>query len=59
MCGINDTCVQKRLLAEGDKLTLAKALTIAQSMEIAVLDSKDLSVSINSSEIVAPDHRVP
>ena len=28
MCGVNDDTIQKRLLAEGDKLTLSKALTL-------------------------------
>ena len=31
VCGVNDDAIQKRLLAEGDKLTLTKALTLAQS----------------------------
>ena len=57
MCGINVASVQKRLLAEGDKLTLANALTIAQSMEIAVQDSKELSLSTPLE--LAPVHQLP
>ena len=33
VCGVNDDTIQKRLLAEGDKLTLTKALTLAQSCQ--------------------------
>ena len=31
VCGINEDCIQKRLLTEGDKLTLTKAISLAQS----------------------------
>ena len=48
---------RQRLLAEGDKLTLANALTIAQSMEIAVQDSKELSLSTPLE--LAPVHQLP
>ena len=30
ICGINEDSIQKRLLTEGDKLTLDKAIRIAQ-----------------------------
>ena len=43
VCGINDDAIQKRLLAEGDKLTLAKVLSLAQSYETAVKDAATLS----------------
>ena len=42
MCGINDDAMQKRLSAEGDKLTLAKALSLAQAYETAVKDATTL-----------------
>ena len=42
VCGINDDAIQKRLLAEGEKLTLAKALSLAQSYEAAVKDAATL-----------------
>ena len=41
VCGITDTSVQKRLLAEKD-LTLDKAVSLAQSVEIAEKGAKDL-----------------
>lgn len=37
-----DSVIQKRLLAEGDDLTLDKALTLAQALESAVQDAQDL-----------------
>ena len=47
-------CVQRRLLAEKE-LTFARALTMAQAMEKAVSDTKDLqqaqSMNIPSSEV--------
>ena len=53
VCGINMECVQRRLLAEKE-LTFARALTMAQAMEKAVSDTKDLqqaqSTNIPSSE---------
>ena len=41
VCGITDTSVQTRLLAEKD-LTLDKAVSLAQSVEIAEKGAKDL-----------------
>ena len=35
VCGVNDDSIQKRLLTEGDKLSLTKAISIAQSHETA------------------------
>ena len=40
VCGINDDQIQKRLLSEGDQLTLTKAVTLAQAMETATKDSQ-------------------
>ena len=40
VCGITDTTVQKRLLAERE-LTLDKAISLAQSVEIAEKGAKD------------------
>ena len=41
VCGILDKTVQKRLLAERD-LTLAKAISLAQSVEIAEKGANEL-----------------
>ena len=42
VCGINEDSIQKRLLMEGDKLTLAKTMSIAQSYETAEKDATEL-----------------
>ena len=55
VCGINDDTIQKRLLAEGDTLTLAKALTLAQAHETAVKDATTLLPNDASSQQI---HRV-
>ena len=47
-CGITDTTVQKRLLAEKD-LTLDKAVSLAQSVEIAEKGAKDLQTSTGTT----------
>ncbi len=44
VCGINDDRIQRRLLAETD-LTFEKALKIAQAMETANKDVRDLQAS--------------
>ena len=44
VCGITDTTVQKRLLAEKD-LTLDKAIALVQAVEIAEKGAKDLHTS--------------
>ena len=41
MCGLIDKAIQRRLLAEAD-LTLTKALTLAQAMETAKKDLKEI-----------------
>jgi len=51
VCGINDDSIQKRLLAEGDKLTLTKAVTLAQSYESAVRDATVLLPSGESQQV--------
>ena len=48
VCGITDTSVQKRLLAEKD-LTLDKAFSLAQSVEIAEKGAKDLHLPTEDS----------
>ena len=48
VCGITDTSVQKRLLAEKD-LTLDKAVSLAQSVEIAEKGTKDLHLPTEDS----------
>ena len=35
VCGVNDNSIQKRLLTEGDKLSLTKAISITQSYKTA------------------------
>ncbi|XP_019858509.1 PREDICTED: uncharacterized protein LOC109586746 [Amphimedon queenslandica] len=42
ICGINDAAIQKRLLSEGDDLTLKDALQHAMSLELAMKDLKEL-----------------
>ena len=41
--GLNDSRIQKNLLAQGDKLDLKKALEVANSMEYAESQSRNLS----------------
>ena len=48
VCRINDSRIQHRLLAES-KLTFKKALEIAQAMELADRDAKDLQASSSAS----------
>ena len=48
VCGITDTSVQKRLLTEKD-LTLDKAVSLAQSVEIAEKGAKDLHLPTEDS----------
>lgn len=50
VCGVNDERIQRRLLAE-DKLTFTKALQLAQAMEGADRDTKDLNVSQDHQQI--------
>ena len=38
VCRINEDAIQKKLLAEGDTITLTKALSLAQAYETAVKD---------------------
>ena len=44
VCGVNDDHIQSRLLAEPE-LTFAKALQLAQAIETADQDTKDLATS--------------
>ena len=39
VCGINDDCIQQKLLSEEKGLILKAAMTLAQAMEAAVKDS--------------------
>ena len=41
VCGVNDSCIQRRLLAEPD-LTLKKAMDLAVAVEFAGKDAHDL-----------------
>ena len=47
VCGVNDDQIQRRLLAE-PKLDLKRALEIAQGMETAAKDARDLKAEITS-----------
>ena len=42
VCGVNNDSIQKRLLTEGDKLSLTKAISIAQSYEMSEKDATEL-----------------
>ena len=55
VCVVNDNVIQKRLLAEGDKLMLIKALTLAQSYETAVKNATTLIPNDASSQQI---HRI-
>ena len=46
-CGMKDAATQRRLLAES-KLTLAKALEIAQGMEAAAKQAQQLTSEIST-----------
>ena len=54
VCGITNSTVQKRLLAEKD-LTLEKAVSLAQSVEIAEKGSKDLQTPAPPKPTTTPD----
>ena len=54
VCGITDSAVQKRLLAEKE-LTLDKAVSLAQAVEIAEKGSKDLHAPPTGKITVTPD----
>ncbi len=55
ICGINDTAMQRKLLSEGDQLTLEDALKLALSMETAFKDTQELiplnGIATNTSSI--------
>ena len=42
VCGINDSAMQRRLIAEGDALSLRDAVKHTMSMELAEKDAQDL-----------------
>ena len=42
VCGVNNDSIQKRLLTEGDKLSLTNAISIAQSYETAEKEATQL-----------------
>ena len=48
MCGINDDTIQKKLLAEA-KLTYTKALELAQGLETAAQNVKEISCKETAS----------
>ena len=54
VCGITNSAVQKRLLAEKE-LTLGKAVSLAQAVEIAERGSKDLQTPPTSKATANPD----
>ena len=45
ICEVNDTRIQQRLLAEPKPLTLMRAFEVAQAIETAEQDTKDLVVA--------------
>ena len=45
VCGVNDTRIHCRLLAEPEPLTLKRAFEVAQAIETAERDIKDLVVA--------------
>ena len=51
--GINEDTIQKRLLAEGDTLTLTEALSLSQAYETAVKDATILFPSDASPQQIA------
>ena len=52
VCGVSDDSIQKRLLTEGDKLSLTKAILIAQSYEMAEKDATELLPQDANSQTV-------
>ena len=52
VCGVNDNSIQKRLLTEGHKLSLSKAISIAQSYETAEKDATKLLPQDGNSQPV-------
>ena len=54
VCGITNSAVQKRLLAK-KKLTLDKAVSLAQAVEIAEKGSKDLHAPPTSKTTATPE----
>ncbi len=66
ICGINDTAMQRKLLSEGETLSLSDALKVALSMEVAFKDSQELphaaqsikSEPINSIQRAVTNRRV-
>ncbi|UYV65502.1 K02A2.6-like [Cordylochernes scorpioides] len=50
IAGIVDDSIQRKLLGEGDSLTLHKAIEIAVALEAAAQDAKDLQRKITKSE---------
>jgi len=52
VCGVNDVRIQRRLLAEPD-LTFKKAYEIAQAIEMADKDTKDLTAATGTGQLSA------
>ena len=55
VCGVNNDSIQKRLLTDGDKLSLTKAISIAQSYEMSEKDATELLTQDANSQ---PIYRV-
>lgn len=51
VCGINEACLQRRLLAKAD-LTFEKALTLATAWELAERNAKHLQPSIGDKDTI-------
>ena len=54
VCGITNTTVQKQLLAEKE-LSLDKAGSLAQSIEVAEQGAKDLQMATTAKSTTNPD----
>lgn len=57
VCGINDDRIQRRLLAESE-LTFEKALKIAQALETANKDVKDLQAQRSETSVSMRVHKM-
>ena len=58
MCGVRNEALQKKLLTEAD-LTIKRAQEIAQSMESADLNSKDLKGDVSARDHSDSIHHAP
>ncbi|UYV66061.1 K02A2.6-like [Cordylochernes scorpioides] len=57
IAGIEDDSIQRKLLGEGDSLTLHKAIEIALALEAAAQDAKDLQKNYTCIRCGSKDHK--